>query len=129
MRARGLALALLVALGPLGCADYSEDIDSVKRAETIPGTSNEQLVNQLAGARGKVEWSAGPSPSYPDNDDIVAVTGTVERSTRTGQKRYIVLEFINNQQTGQVALERMLVDGRPQTLLTSALNLMLMELE
>ncbi len=124
--ARAVLLAGLAA-GLGSCADYSADIDAVKRAQSVPGTSNEELVKQIAGTRGTVLWDARPFAE--DSDDIILVTGTIDRLTRTGQKRRIIFEFLNDRRTSRVALERMLVDGRPQTLLTSALNLMLMELE
>lgn len=126
---RWLAPLLALLLLPAACTDYTADIEAVKAAPSVTGGSNEALLNQIAGARGKVEWSAGPAEAYPDNDAIVAVEGRIERTTRTGQRRVILFEYIHNRETSQVALERMLVDGRPQTLLTSALNLMLLELE
>ena len=64
-----------------------------------------------------------------DNPAIVAVTATIERTTRLGEKRRIDLQFIHNRQTRQVALEGMLVDGKPQDLLAGTLNLMLLQLQ
>jgi len=124
----GLAAAALLLAG---CGeDYAADIAAVKQAETAPGTANGKLVDELAGARGKVTWEGGKAaPQYKDNPAIVAVTATIERMTRMGETRRIVLQFINNRQTHQVALEGMLVDGKPQDLLAGALNLMLMQLE
>ena len=124
----GLAAAALLLAG---CGEnYADDIAAVKQAETAPGTANGKLVDELAGARGKVTWEGGKAaPQYKDNPAIVAVTATIERMTRMGETRRIVLQFINNRQTHQVALEGMLVDGKPQDLLAGALNLMLMQLE
>ena len=124
----GLAAAALLLAG---CGeDYAADIAAVKQAETAPGTANGKLVDELAGARGKVTWEGGKAaPQYKDNPAIVAVTATIERMTRMGETRRIVLQFINNRQTHQVALEGMLVDGKPQDLLAGALNLMLMQLD
>jgi nitrous oxide reductase accessory protein NosL len=121
------AAALLLA----GCGeDYAADIEAVKQAETAPGTANAKLVDELAGARGKVTWEGGKAPAqYQDNPAIVAVTATIERTTRLGEKRRIDLQFIHNRQTKQVALEGMLVDGKPQDLLAGALNLMLLQLQ
>ena len=121
------AAALLLA----GCGeDYAPDIEAVKQAETAPGTPNGRLVDELAGARGKVTWAGGKAAAqYQDNPAIVAVTATIERTTRMGEKRRIELQFIHNRQTKQVALDGMLVDGKPQNLIAGALNLMLMQLE
>ena len=41
----------------------------------------------------------------------------------------MVLEFIHNRQTEKVALDRLLVDGKPQSLVSGFLNLLLMQLE
>ena len=124
----GLAAAALLLAG---CGEnYADDIAAVKQAETAPGTANGKLVDELAGARGKVVWEGGKAaPQYKDNPAIVAVTATIERMSRMGETRRIVLQFIHNRQTRQVALEGMLVDGKPQDLLAGALNLMLMQLD
>jgi hypothetical protein len=132
-RRRLTAGALLLPLLPLLAAcgeNYDPDIAAVKAAETVPGTANDKLVDELAGARGKVTWEGGPAdPRYKDNPAIVAVTATIERTTRLGEKRVIRLQFIHNRQTRQVALDGMLVDGQPQDLLAGALNLMLLQLQ
>src|ERR1700690_2868257 len=60
-----IAVALLTAWG-----GYNSDIDAVKKAEAPPGTTNEAWVNDIAGARGHVDWSAGKAAAY-NNDDIV----------------------------------------------------------
>ena len=125
-------LALAAAAAMLaGCgADYGADVEAVKQAETVPGTANGKLVDELAGARGKVTWAGGKAEARSqDNPAIVAVTATIERLTRLGEKRSIVLQFIHNRQTRQVALDGMLVDGKPQDLLAGALNLMLLQLQ
>ena len=54
-----LTIVLLAAGFLAACDSYEDDIAAVKAAETTPGGSNEAFANQLAGARGKVEWSAG----------------------------------------------------------------------
>jgi hypothetical protein len=41
----------------------------------------------------------------------------------------VVLEYLNNGQTRKIALERVLVDGQPQGLVSGMLNLLLMQLE
>jgi hypothetical protein len=129
LTARALLLPLLPLLAACG-ENYDPDIAAVKAAETVPGTANDKLVDELAGARGKVTWEGGAAdPRYKDNPAIVAVTATIERTTRLGEKRVIRLQFIHNRQTRQVALDGMLVDGQPQDLLAGALNLMLLQLQ
>lgn len=125
---RGLAL-LLLAL-PAACGeDYGRDIAAVQQARTMPDLTNEALAKEIAGARGSIAWSAGPAEAYAGDADIVAVSARIERPTATGERRVVVLEFIHNRQTEKVALERLLVDGRPQGLLSGALSLLLMQLE
>ncbi|MFO1058331.1 MAG: hypothetical protein U1E53_15360 [Dongiaceae bacterium] len=130
-RRLAVAAAALLLLPLAGCGErYEADIAAVKAAETVPGTSNEKLVDELAGARGKVAWEGGPAdPRYRDNTAIVGVAATIERTTRLGEKRVIRLQFIHNRQTRQVALDGMTVDGQPQDLLAGALNLMLLQLQ
>jgi hypothetical protein len=126
-----LRLLVVVALagGLAACDSYEDDIAAVKAAETTGGGTNEDFANQLAGARGKVTWTAGKPEAYKDNPDIVMVTATIEKTTTSGAKRVVVLEYLNNRQTKKIALERVLVDGQPQGLVSGMLNLLLMQLE
>jgi len=123
-----LNLGFVAAAGLSACGGYDADIETVKQARSLGDQSNEELVKQIAGARGTIEWSGEPAAGF-DNGEVVTVAAHIERTTRTGQKRLIVIEFIHNRQTETVALERLVVDGRPQNLLTGALNLFLMQLE
>jgi hypothetical protein len=125
---RACLVLVLAGAALAGCDRYASDIDAVKRARATPDLSNEELVKEIAGARGSIEWKAGPAEAY-DGDDIIGVTATVTRPTRSGDKRLIVLEFIHNRQTEKVALDRLMVDGRPQNLVSGFLNLLLMQLE
>lgn len=128
-RACRIFAALLLVVGLAACDSYKDDIAAVKAAETMPGQTNEEFVNQIAGARGKVEWTAEKPTAYKDNPHIILVRATIDRTTRAGVERKIVVEYINNRQTGKVALERVLVDGQPQNLVSGLLNLLLMQLE
>jgi hypothetical protein len=94
----------------------------------VPGKSNEVLAIDIAGARGKIEWQAGPAPQY-QNDDIVAVTAVIKRVSATGNRHEIDLKFINNRQTKKVGFDGVLVDGKKQDLVSGALNLFMMQLE
>lgn len=130
---RRLATVLLVLLlAPLlltGCGDsFSDDIKTVK-ASPGPGGTAEEFVNQLAGARGQVTWSGSKPQRYKDNPNIVEVVAKIEKSTRAGAKRQVDLAWINNRQTRQVALERVAIDGQPQSFAAGALGILLMQLD
>jgi hypothetical protein len=119
-----LPLASALALG--GCDSYKSDIAAVKRAETVPGESNEELVMDLAGARASIEWRAEPATQY-DSDDIIAVTAEINRLGQAGQRSKVELVYIHNRQTKQVAFEELRLNGQRQDLLSGALNLMLLD--
>jgi len=125
-----LALILVVAVAALaGCDRYADDIDTVKRAESvIPGKTNEVLAVEIAGARGTVEWKGGPAPKY-ESADIVGVQAVIKRISANGNRHEIELDFINNRQTKKVAFDGAIVDGKKQDMLTGALSLFLMQLE
>ena len=125
-----LALILVVAVVALaGCDRYADDIDTVKRAESIiPGKSNDAMATQIAGARGTVEWKGGPAPKY-ESADIVGVQAVIKRISGNGNRHEVELDFINNRQTRKVAFDGALVDGKPQDMLSGALALFLMQLE
>jgi hypothetical protein len=125
----GLAAALAVSLSLAACDSYSDDITAVKQAAVLGDTTGDKLCTETAGARGRFEWSAQKSETYKDNADIVQVTCTVTRPRSSGADRKIVFEFIHNRQTQKVALDRLLIDGEQQDLLSGALNLMLMQLD
>lgn len=124
-------LMLIVFLAALaGCGEnFDKDIETVRAAITLTDDSNDQLAQDLAGARGKVEWIGSRFEKYEDNEYIVGVTARIERTTRAGAKRLVELQFINNRQTRQVAFEQLLIDGRPQDLIGGAINLLLLQLE
>lgn len=130
MRVGPTLLAALLAAGLLaGCDRYASDIAAVQQATSLGDSTNEQLCKELAGARGHFEWLAGRSETYADNPDIVLVTCKVDRTTSSGAKREVRLEFLHNRQTEKVALDRVLIDGEPQNVISGMLNLLLMQLE
>ena len=130
MRLAAILLVLLFAAGTLaGCDRYAEDIVKVQQATSLGDSTNAELCKELAGARGRFEWIAGKSETYADNPDIVLVTCKVDRTTSAGAKREVRLEFLHNRQTDKVALERVLIDGQPQNIISGMLNLLLMQLE
>jgi hypothetical protein len=123
-------LGIVLLLAVAACSDYRQDVDAVRQARTVFGDkTNDDLAREIAGARGKVEWSGGPSEKYRDNEYIVAVSARIERTTRAGAKRVIELQFIRNRQNQKIAFEQLLIDGQSQDFLSGALNLLLMQLE
>jgi hypothetical protein len=121
---------LFVTAALAACSDYTKDIDAVRQDRTVTeDQTNDELVRQLAGARGKVEWVADRPEKYKDNEYIVGVTAKIERITHAGAKREIELQFIRNQQNQQISFEQLTIDGQPQGIVGGALNLLLMQLE
>ena len=74
-------------------------------------------------------WSAAKPAKYKDNPNVVEVVAKIDKTTRAGAKRQVEIGWINNRQTKQVALERLSIDGQPQSLVSGALGLLLMQLE
>ena len=89
---RALALALVLLLAVLtACGSYSRDIEAVKESNVPTGIVNEELAKQFAGARGKIDWAAERPEKYKDNENIVLVRATIERTGRSGNKREVIL--------------------------------------
>ena len=124
-----LAFILVVAVAALtGCDRYGDDIDAVKRAPSLVGGTNEAMAVEIAGARGTVEWKAGPAPKY-ESSDIVGVQAVIKRISANGNRHEVELDFINNRQTKKVAFDGAIVDGKKQDMLSGALAVFLMQLE
>ena len=121
-----LILPLAGALSLAGCDSYKSDIAAVKRAKTLPGETNEELVMDLAGASASIEWTAERSKVY-DNDDIIAVTATINRIGQAGRRSKVDLIYIHNRQTKQVGFQELRLNGKRQDMLSGALNLMLLD--
>ena len=124
-----VALLAFLTVGLAACGRYDSDIATVKAAKSLTDHTNEEVAMQIAGARGKVTWSAGRPDKYKDNEYIVGVDATIEKTTREGNKRVVVLQFINNRQTNQVGFDGVTIDGQRQDIIGGALNLLLMQLE
>ena len=121
-----LILPLAGALSLAGCDNYKSDIAAVKRAKTLPGETNEELVMDLAGASASIEWTAERSKVY-DNDDIIAVTATINRIGQAGRRSKVDLIYIHNRQTKAVAFQELRLNGKRQDMLSGALNVMLLD--
>ena len=117
---------LVAALALLGCDSYKSDIAAVKRAKTLPGETNEELVMDLAGARASIEWTAEPSKAY-GTGDIIAVTAEINRLGQYGRRSKVQLVYLHNRQTKKVSFEELRLNGQRQDLLSGALNLMLLD--
>lgn len=120
-----LMLPIAGSLALLGCDSYKSDIAAVKRAETLPGETNEELVMDLAGARARVEWSAEPS-KLDDSGDVIAVTAQIDRLGQFGQRSRVDLVYLHDRQTKKVEFYELRLNGVRQDLLSGALNLMLL---
>jgi hypothetical protein len=118
----GLTLGLLAACSP----PFAEDIAKVKAAQT-GGVTNEELVKEVAGVRGTITWRARNWTK--SEGKIVLVEAAVERVTKSGAKREIVLQFLRNRGTEKIALDDVLVDGESQGLIGGALQMFLLQLE
>ena len=121
-----LLVPLVAALALSGCDSYKSDIAAVKRAKTLPGQTNEELIMDLAGARASIEWTAEKSKVY-DSDDIIAVTAEINRLGQAGQRSKVELVYLHNRQTKKVSFEELRLNGQRQDLLSGALNLMFLD--
>jgi hypothetical protein len=129
VRRFGRTAALLLVVLLAACGGLSSDIAAVKRDETTPGITNEAWANDIAGARGHVEWTAAKAAAY-GNDDVIEVVAHIDRPVAGGGKIHkIELHFVHNRQTKKIALDSVVVDGETQSLIGAALNLMLLQLQ
>lgn len=113
------------------CSPFADDIDAVKEAETA-GMRNEDFVLRLAGDAGdesKAEWSARRWEQYPKNSSIIFVEAAMEKQTRDGKRRKIVVQYVYNRVSERTSLHDVLVDGQSQGVLGGALQMLLLRLE
>ena len=83
-----VALVAFLMVGVAACGDrYDSDIATVKAAKNLTDHTNEDVAMQIAGARGKVTWSAGRPDKYKDNEYLVGVDATIDKITQSGNKR------------------------------------------
>ena len=122
-------VAVLLLLALAACGAFDRDIDAVKKSNVPTGIVNEELVRQLAGARGEVAWSAERPEKYKDNEHIVLVRATIDRLGRSGAKHKIEMDWIRNRQTDKIDLERVAVDGEEQSIVGGALQFLLLQLD
>lgn len=126
--ARSVVLLVAWAGTLAACSPYGGDIDAVKAAQSA-GMGNEEFVARLAGADGVIEWSARRWEQYPKSSGMILVEATVDKVTRAGDKRRVVMQFVYNRGSEKTLLHDVLVDGQSQGVLGGALQLLLMRLE
>jgi len=119
-------MTLVVPLA--ACSPFADDIDAVKNAETA-GMRNEDFIQRLTGTEGEVSWSARRWEQYPKNSNIIFVEATVEKQTRDGKKRQIIVQYVYNRVDERTSLQDVLVDGQSQGVLGGALRMLLLRLE
>jgi hypothetical protein len=120
-------LALALAAGLLAaCDSFDADIEAVQAAETTPGQTNAEFAAEIAGDDGSVDWSA---EKVDGREGTVRVTADIDRPSRSGPAHEIRFEYLHERGSGRVRLDRVLVDGREQSLLTGMLNLLLLQLD
>ena len=122
-------LILVLALGLLAaCSEFGDDIDKVKAAQTA-GKTNEELVKDLAGARGTFKWLGRETEKYGRDTGIVLVEARIERTSRAGSDQVVQLQWLHNRTTGVIAFEDILINGRSRGILGAALDMLILELE
>ena len=122
-------ILIVACLGSIAaCSPFADDIDAVKDAKTA-GMRNEDFIQRLTGAEGDVDWSARRWEQYPKNSSIIFVEATVEKQTRDGKKRQIVVQYVYNRISASTSLHDVLVDGQSQGVLGGALQMLLLRLE
>ncbi|MDH3474277.1 MAG: hypothetical protein OEM59_11345 [Rhodospirillales bacterium] len=122
-------LVLLICGGLLAaCAEFGPDVDKVKAAETM-GQPNDQLVKDIAGARGTFKWSGRRSEKYGKSSGIILVEARIERTNRAGNDQVVQLQWLHNRKTGVVDFEDVLINGQSRGILGAALEMLLLDLE
>gem|GEM_PF-3590735 len=126
--ARRVSLVMTLVVPLAACSPFADDIDAVKNAETA-GMRNEDFIQRLTGTEGEVSWSARRWEQYPKNSNIIFVEATVEKQTRDGKKRQIIVQYVYNRVDERTSLQDVLVDGQSQGVLGGALRMLLLRLE
>jgi hypothetical protein len=68
----------------VGCGGYESDIGAVKKAQTLPGLSNDELVADLAGGRSTIATEAAPVEA--GSGEVIEVVAVINRAGRSGMK-------------------------------------------
>jgi hypothetical protein len=109
------------------CGGYSSDIEAVKKAESLTGQTNDELVREIAGARGTYDWNA--KEYVEGKEEIILVEARIEKTDNKGGDHVIQLQWVHNRQTGKVGSEDVIVDGRSRGVLQGAMDLLMLQLQ
>ncbi len=125
---RPLILTLLCLGSLAGCSDYGGDIDAAKAA-IIDGLTGADFVARLAGPDGSVQWSGRRPDHYAGGSSIILVEARIDKLTRAGAEKQIVIQYIYNRVTERVTLYDVVVDGESQGILGASLRMLLLKFE
>ncbi len=112
--------------GDASGSEYSADIEAV-RDEILNGQSNDDLVDALAGRHGKVTWLAGTWDDKQSNQ-FTRVSATVQK-TLNGTERELVLQYRYDRVSKSVVLDKVLLNGQVQSVISGAVAMLAMKLE
>ncbi|WP_419902863.1 hypothetical protein [Kiloniella sp.] len=112
--------------GSASNAEYANDIDAV-RNEIQNGQSNTDLVEALAGRHGKVTW-LGDAWDDNQSDQLTRVSATIQK-TLDGRERNLVLQYRYDRASKDVVLDKVLLDGQVQSVISGAVAMLAMKLE
>ncbi|WP_120498365.1 hypothetical protein [Kiloniella sp. EL199] len=107
-------------------AEYADDIDAV-REQVFSGQSNADLVGELAGRHGKVTWLAGPWDDK-QSDQLVLVSANIQKNLDNA-KHELTLLYRYDRASNKVSLDKVLLDGKPQSVIGGAVAMLAMKLE
>ncbi len=125
LAAIGAVLALIVLVG---CDGYDADIAAVQRARSLPGMTNGELAQDVAGARSTIKWQADQAEGV-ESDEIIEVTAVISRAARSGKKHKVHLRYRHDRRNGEVLLWSASVDGKIFDLVSMPLNQFKLHLE
>ena len=121
-----LLCLLLTSCFEAGSSFGTDAIDAV-RDEILDGQSNNDLVDSLAGRHGKVTWLAD---AWDDkqSDQLTRVSATIQKKMN-GTERVLVLQYRYDHTSKRVVLDKVLLDGQVQSVISGAVAMLAMKLE
>ena len=125
-----LPAAVIIAILVPACSeeDFRHDIEAVRAARTIaPDATNDEVARRIAGAQGRIAWTAGRIGEYLNYENTVSVIAHIDRKTRAGADRAIELTFLYDRALGDVSFQLLGVDGQSMMVMGDWLQLLLAE--
>ncbi len=110
------------------CSAWGAWRDAAKAA-VIAGLTGADFVARLAGPDGSVQWSGRRPDQNAEGSSIVLVEAKVDKLTRAGAAKRIVLQYIYIRVTKRVTLYDVVVDGESQGILGASLRMLLLKFE